>query len=172
MPNGREVNMSYYSRKVKKIRDILKTNQYPPEFNPERWKFIKCNCYAYALDLPVNDIAKKIFIPGCIADKNLEKEIWTGVSKRVEKDLDFLGISYREDDGKLYNGEYRIAIYYIPTPHDWPIGFHISRQDVNGEWSEKKSWKAKVQKIGEKGDKAPDISEYGPVLEKVLILSK
>lgn len=164
--------MSYYSRKLENIRKALKTNIYPSKFNKKRWKYVKTNCYAYALDLLINDRKKEIFIPGCISDENAEKVVWTDVTGEVKKDLDFLGISYRENDEALYKGEWRIAIYYIPTPHDWPIGFHIVRQDEDGYWSEKPSWKAKVTRFKKKTDTPPDLSKYGPKLESVLILSK
>lgn len=164
--------MFYYSQKLEKIRNVLQTNMYPPKFNKKRWKYVKANCYAYALDLPISDWKKSIFIPGCIGEENAEKEIWTEVTDKIKKDLNFLGISYREDDGVLYKGEWRIAIYYIPTPYDWPIGFHIARQDGDGCWSEKPSWKAKVRRFKKKTDTPPDLSKYGPKLESILILSK
>ena len=92
----------------------------------------------------------------------------------MKKDLEFLGISFREDkhETHLKPGEWRIAIYYRPTPHDWPIGFHLSRQDIDGIWSEKLSWKGKIQRIGEKSDKPHDLSKYDLYLESTLILSK
>ncbi|MBO5478825.1 MAG: hypothetical protein J6A04_03815 [Clostridia bacterium] len=164
--------MSYYSQKLENIREILQSNVYPPKFNAKRWKHVKVNCYAYALDLPINDKEKLIFIPGRICDKNAEKVIWTDVTSKVKRDLESLGISYREDDGILYEGEWRIAIYYIPTPHDYPISFHFVRQDDDGFWSEKPSWEAKIRRFLQKTDTPPDLSEYGPKLESVLILSK
>lgn len=166
--------MSYYSKKVQKIREILKSNTYPTKYMPKKWKWLKVNCYSYALDIPVNDPKKRIWIPGCISDENEEPYIFNEITERLKKDLDFLGISYREDNGEasLYNGEWRIAIYYRPTPHDWPIGFHISRQDEDRIWSEKPSWKRDVQRIGEKSDKPYDLSEHNLHLETVLILSK
>lgn len=164
--------MSYYSQTLENIRKVLRTNMYPPRFNKKRWKYVKVNCYAYALDLPINDRKKLIFIPGCICDENAEKAVYTDVTGEVKKNLDFLGISYREDDGNLYKGEWRIAIYYIPTFHDLPIGFHIVRQDEDGCWSEKPSWKAKISRFDEKTDTPPELSKYGPKLESVLILSK
>lgn len=164
----------YYLRILKKIKEIVKNNQYPPKFNPKKWNFKKANCYAYALDLCLNDRKKQIFFPGCISDKNIDKTIWSlnDLVKRFKNDLDFLGISYRENDEILLNGEYRIAITYLPTYHDWPVNYHFLRQDCDGIWSEKRSWKAKVKKIDNKISSVPDLSKAQPILHKVLILSK
>ena len=60
-------------------------------------KAIYTNCYAYALDLIIPDHKQEIFIPGCISDSSTEKVLWTDVTGHVKKDLDFLGIEYRED---------------------------------------------------------------------------
>ncbi len=67
---------------------------------------------------------------------------------------------------------WRIAIYYIPAVHDCSIEFHIARQDEDGCWSEKPSWKAKISRFAEKTDTPPDLSKYGLKLENILILSK
>ena len=83
-----------------------------------------------------------MWLPGCISDENLDKNIWStpDLIERLKKDLDFLGISYRDNSNNLLEGEWRIAIYYEPAMHDFPIGFHISRQDIDGIWSEKPSY--------------------------------
>ncbi len=89
-----------------------------------------------------------MWLPGCISDENLDKNIWStpDLIERLKKDLDFLGISYRDNSNNLLEGEWRIAIYYEPATHDFPIGFHISRQDIDGIWSEKPSWEGKIKK--------------------------
>ena len=96
----------------KKIKDVLSKNTYPPNFSPEKWKNVKANCYAYALDIAVNDKRQEVWIPGCICDKKTKKGVWNSVTYNIKKDLDFLGILYRENDSYLKEGEYRIAIYY------------------------------------------------------------
>lgn len=166
--------MSYYSKKVKKIREVLKENSYPTEYAPKKWKGCKSNCYAYALDIPVSDKKQLIWIPGCISNEKEQPHIFGEIAERLKRDLEFLGISFREDDGQtiLNKGEWRIAIYYRPTPHDWPIGFHISRQDKDGKWSEKTSWEGKVQRVDEESKKPHDLSKHNLYLEKILILSK
>ena len=170
----KENENSYYMRKIKEIRKILKKNNYPCHFDKRKFKGRILNCYAYALDINVSDPKKIIWIPGCISDENLDKNIYTvdELVDRLKKDLDFLGISYRDDTSTLLDGEWRIAIYYIPFIHDWPFGFHISRQDVNGIWSEKISWEGEIEKIGNKCDAPPDFKKDFVFLEKVLILSK
>lgn len=165
--------MSYYERKIRKIINSVEANRgFKPRFNPRKWKGKKLNCYAYALDIPIADEKKEIFFPGCICDKNASKDVWNDddIIGGIQRDLDFLKISYREDDGIIDKGEWKIAIYFIASYHDMPMGFHIARLDDDGCWSEKPSWKRKVQRIGEKGDTAPDLSEYGPELIKTLIL--
>ena len=166
--------MSYYAKKIKEIKQQVEKNIYPPNFSKEKNLLCHRNCYAYALNLIVSDPREKIFFPGCISNKEEEGAIFSSYEllERLKKDLKFLGFTYRGENGTLAEGEYRIAVYYIPTYHDWPIGFHISRQDKTGEWSEKPSWKKGIQKIGKKGDLPPDISEKGPRLLEVLILKK
>lgn len=175
--------MSYYTKKIECILEELENQNSIPKYEPKKWqkffsKPIYTNCYAYSLDLAISDKKQEIFIPGCIHDYNSETDIWSDVTSKVKQDLDFLNISYRDDDStKLQPGEYRIAIYYIPSPHDLPIDFHFARQDENGEWSEKKGWDGPVQKIGIKGNLPPVYSKelYGifcPILENVLVLKK
>lgn len=165
--------MSYYERKIRKVINVVEsTRGFKPGFNPRKWKGKKLNCYAYALNIPITDERKEIFFPGCICDKNASKDMWTGndIIEGIKKDLDFLKISYREDDGNIEKNEWKIAIYFVPSFHDMPIDFHVARLDDDGYWSEKTSWKGKVRRIGKKGNKAPDLSKYGPQLMKTLIL--
>lgn len=166
--------MSYYSKKVKEIKEQVDKNTYPPKFKKEKNFLCHRNCYAYVLNTTVSDAREEIFFPGCISNEREKKDIFSSyeLKERLRKDLQFLGFTYRSDDGKLSDGEYRIAVYVIPTYHDMPIGFHISRQDETGEWSEKPSWKAGIRKIGKKADTPPDISKEGPRLVEVLILKK
>lgn len=167
--------MPYYEKIITKIKNVMNVNVYPPKFNKKRWKSIKhVNCYAYALDLPVRDRKTRIFIPGCISNPDVETAIFNPneLITRLKKDLDFLGLSYREDNGELKKGEWRIAFYSFPSFHDYPINFHFVRQDEDGCWSEKKSWKDMVSKEREKSDLPPDLSEYDGKLIGVLILSK
>lgn len=166
--------MRYYQKLIKKVIKKIKGNEYPPVFCLEKWKWIGCcNCYGYALNLNVNDRKKKFLIPGCISnfqrDSNIfwEKELIS----RIEEDLDFLSINYRQENGiKPFEDEWKIAIYYAPSFHDWPVEFHIIRQDKDGSWSEKPNWKAKVRKL--ESTTPPDLAEYGFRLVKVLVLSK
>ena len=169
--------MDKRSKKIYRIREIIKQNTYPPsppESDINKWEKVMTttNCYAYALDVPIEDQNQDIWIPGCPRFSSGDVHIYSGVTKKIEQDLQFLGVSYREDNGILEEGEYRIAIYFRSTPHDWPIGFHVSRQDNTGRWSEKKSWDAVPSCIRDISDKPPDLSEHGFVLESVLILSK
>ena len=166
--------MSYYSETVKRIKDQVNKNKYPPEFI-KRIKpcFDFRNCYAYALNLNVNDIKKRIYFPGCISQKDENPYIFDSNSlvSRLKRDLEFLGFSYRENDEQLKEGEYRIAIYAFPSFHDMPIGFHISRQDMDGFWSEKPNWKDKPRMLKYSGVREPDIGKK-TCFKTVLIIKK
>ena len=164
--------LKYYAKKLKEIRENLETNTFPPFYDLYKWKGKKLNCYAYALDINVSDFWKKIWFPGQICNPSYDYALMSDVSGHVKKDLDFLGISYRENSERLNPGEWRIAIYDAPTPHDYPIEFHISRQDNNGIWSEKPSWKSKIENFAIPSNTPPDLSAYNLHLEEVLILSK
>lgn len=166
--------MSYYSRKINKIQQCLARNMNPPKFEPNKWKRVKINCYGYALDIPISDWKEEIWFPGCICSEKTDADIWSSeeLIERVKRDLNFLGISYRENEGELKEGEYRLAIYQLPSYHDCPIDFHFSRQDLDGVWSEKASWNAKIKREEEKSDIPPDLEKYGPILVGILIISK
>ena len=56
--------------------------------------------------------------------------------------------------------------------HDFPIDFHISRQDIDGIWSEKPSWEGKIEKIGDKSNIPPNLEKSHLYLKNILILSK
>lgn len=84
------------------------------------------------MDLPVSDRKKEIYILGCICGENTEMVIWDDIAGKIKKDLRFLGISFRKNTAKIKKGEYRIAIYSVPTLHDCPLDFHIVRQDADG----------------------------------------
>ena len=163
----------YHSRKIKQILDAIKGFSDPPIYNRKKWRGKRLNCYAYALDLDINDPKKSIWTPGQIASKNPKHQVYTNVTAQVKKDLDALGISYRENSKVLNPGEWRIAIYYKPSFHDWPIGFHFARQDADGLWSEKIDWsrRAKLNRYVAV-DEAPNFRDYGLRLESILILSK
>lgn len=163
----------YHSRKLKQILDAIKGCAAPPTYNPKKWRGKKLNCYAYALDLDIDDPKMSIWTPGQIASKNPKHQVYTNVTEQVKKDLDVLGISYRENSDVLNPGEWKIAIYYKPSFHDWPIGFHFSRRDADGIWSEKNGWsrRGKINRYVAV-DVAPNFRDYGLRLESVLILSK
>lgn len=165
--------MSYYSEIVERIqKEVKKVDKYPPSFTKKFIDLDRKNCYAYALNLNINDPEKRVLFPGCISDENEDPDIYseTSLMKRLKRDLNFLGFSYRENDIRLKEGEYRIAIYAFPTFHDCPIGFHISRQDKDCYWSEKPNWKASPRRLDYNGIDAPDIeSAY---FKTVLIIRK
>lgn len=166
--------MSYYSDVVQRVKDAVAKNSYPPIFQSKIINLSIRNCYAYALNLEVSDLNKRVFIPGCISSENEKMNIFDGskLVERLKKDLQFLGFAYRPNDKELKNGEYHIAIYALPSYHDMPIGFHVSRQDKDGYWSEKRNWKAKPQRLNYCGIEAPELDGVKPFLTEVLIIRK
>ena len=166
--------MSYYERIVQQIKNKVSANSYPPVFERKFLDFSVRNCYAYALDLDVSDPEKKVFVPGCISSENEQPHIFSGLdlAERLKKDLTFLGFTFRPNEQNLQEGEYRIAIYGLPTFHDMPIGFHFSRQDEDGYWSEKRSWKAKPEKLDYSDFEAPKLVGVTPFKAEVLIIKR
>jgi hypothetical protein len=166
--------MSYYSNIVQKVKAAVAKNSYPPIFESKIINLSIRNCYAYALNLEVSDPNKRVFLPGCISSESENVNIFDGskLMDRLKRDLEFLGFTFRPNDEHLNDGEYRIAIYGLPTFHDMPIGFHISRQDKDGYWSEKRNWKAKPQKLDYCGIEAPKLDGVVPFKTEVLIIKR
>lgn len=166
--------MSYYEKIVQQIKDKVSENSYPPTFERKLLDLSVRNCYAYALDLDISDPQKRVFFPGCISSEEEKLDIFSGLDllERLKKDLTFLGFSFRTNDQNLKEGEYRIAIYGLPTLHDMPIGFHISRQDKDGYWSEKRNWKSKPEKLDYSDFEAPKLVGVTPFRTEVLIIKR
>ena len=166
--------MSYYSSLVQQIKDKVLENNYPPVFKNDFLNFSKRNCYAYSLDLDVHDPKKIVLFPGCISSKEENPDIysWEKLLERLKRDLQFLGFTFRSNDDKLIENEYRIAIYAFPSFYDMPIGFHIARQDKDGYWSEKPNWNSKPRKLDYCGIECPELVDANPFNKKVLIIKK
>ena len=164
-----KMDYNYYEKKIQEIRKVLNKTVYPPVFEPDFWENCQVNCYAYALNINVEDNKKMIWYPGCISDKNNKQEIKSSITIPLQKDLDFIGLKYRINEWTLKPDEYRIAIYRFLSENK--IGFHIVRQDKDGKWSEKRSWNSPIS-IHSINNSPPDLSLYGYSLENVLIISK
>ena len=142
--------MSYYSDKITEIKQKLQANKSVPAYEPKKWLIdgtpIFTNCYAYCLDLDVADPNTSIFIPGSISNEHASKSILSlgTLISNIWSDLQFLGISYRDNNGPLQSGEYRIGIYTGYTYPNQPISVHFVRQDNDGKWSEKFGWNGSV----------------------------
>jgi len=71
--------MSYYTQKLKEIRQTLQELHSVPVFEPIKWKRmnspIYTNCYAYCLNLDVTDPETIIFVPGCISNEHAKTNI-------------------------------------------------------------------------------------------------
>ncbi|MBR3132967.1 MAG: hypothetical protein IKG42_02660 [Clostridia bacterium] len=166
--------MSYYADLVQQIKDKVAKNSYPPVFTKKNFNFSKRNCYAYALDLNVHDPKKRVLYPGCISSEKEDIDIYSvsGLLKRLQKDLKFLGFTFRPNNKKLEENEYRIAIYAFPSLHDTPIDFHFARQDKDGYWSEKPSWNSMPRKLDYCGIDSPKLVGEKPCYKQVLIIKK
>lgn len=173
--------MPGYVRYRKQLQSLAKRiitgTQFPPSIEAAKFMSEHMNCYAFALNLPLEDPEQEFFIPGCISDYHMESEIWnTGtIVKRIIKDLHCLGLRYREvnqnSNGKvdLEDGEYAIAIYgEISTFHDCTFDFHIIRSDSYGLWQAKNG-----RKLGFKVySRVPDLTEYNMKLLGILAIRK
>lgn len=171
--------MSYYLRKIEKIITVLEEQQYPLLYEPQKWTFptsIFSNCYAYALNLPVTDPRKEIFIPGRISKPDSTPLVFCclDLMRKLQRDLDFLGISFKDDDGNtLKDNEYRIYIYTSHTSHHcWPVGFHFIRQDSDGFWSHKKSWIGNIERFEKLSDISAILKMNNFSLVSKLVLSR
>ena len=166
----------FVNRKVAKVKKVVIGNSYPPLFDYEKWCEGKkgCNCYAYALDIPVRDGSKQFWNPGVISGNNPSGKSYSvfNLIENIKADIETLGFSYRKDECTLHDGEYRIAIYHIPTYHYMSVSFHMVRQDEDGRWSEKPSWNSKVNRFKEISVTPPDLSKYDAYLCETLIIKK
>ena len=165
--------MSYEEKFRQKVKESIINTDYPPSYGDKNWNFCILNCYAYALNVNISDPKRCMWVPGVISGKRTDLRFTENTYEWTLCDLDYLGFTYREDDGSPLNpGEYRIAFYYMYNFFVFPIGFHFIRQDSNGEWSEKPSWKDKVHKMNCFGNIPPDLEESNLFLEKVLVIAK
>lgn len=165
--------MSYYSKKINAIKEYLDKNIYPPVYDKDKWKSIYyTNCYAYSLDIPVSDIRKQIWLPGCLKEENkYYKPIYSSrdLLERVYADLEFLGFSYRDDTPEINSDEYRIEIYCFRECYGYPLTFHFTRQDANGVWTQKLGWNKKIYEMDRELE---SMERYNNIKVKTLVLKK
>lgn len=165
-----------YRKKLQaQARQIIKNTQFPPQIDPTKFESDAMNCYAFALNLPIEDPEKEFFSPGCISNPHGESAIWDSALKLMKKDLHHLRLNFREidlsqkDNIILNDGEYAVAIYReISTFHDMPFDFHMIRRDQSGMWHGKNGWK----KVFHMYPKIPDLTECNLKLEGILAISR
>lgn len=136
----------------RRAKGIVDGTQYPPQIEKTNFSCF-ANCYGFALNLPLNDYKKEFLIPGCISDHKIDSSIFgrDELIARTKKDLDFLGLKYREIDLKqkdnfsLTEKEYAIAIFIdVWKPfHDEGYNFHFLRTNSEGIWIGKDGWENK-----------------------------
>lgn len=141
--------------KIKIIRDQIRKNVYPREFEPY---LNSANCYAYALGCTFNDNSKGddyIFNIGSIS-LHLCLETAEEAKNAFLADMEILGIKCRESNWneKLNTDEWKVALFFNELPlankSQFKNDFHFIRQDLNKSWSHQKGVKGIIQRV--KGD--------------------
>ena len=130
----------YRSTKLEEVFRFFSENPNLLDFSDKVWKGIKANSYAYALNIPIDDSKKLFWVPGKISSSKISGELKDDLLTLVKKDLDCLGIKYRENSETLCDGEWRIAIYSYLNSDKKLAGYRFFRQNPNNTWAEKKSW--------------------------------
>jgi len=125
------------------------------EHVPEKWK--KCsirentNCYAYALDLPIDPKTERRFIswehiqPGNICNRKGKVIFWDSIIRKLDKKGIKYFISEFRKDCKYLGYEVRKSSYKESRRGDWwkvalcfdKEDYHWYRQNDDGTWSHK-----------------------------------
>ncbi len=165
----------YRIRKLEEVRKMLLGKKYPPTFQPQLWRnVVFANCYAYALDLPVEDERHNFWFPGCISDPTCDRTITSQeeLLSRLHQDLDLLGFQYQEANSKKITKEFLITVYEEEKKSDqYSLAFHFTRRDANEIWSHKPSWLKPVRR-GNYFNGSLYIAGHPKVLQKLLITKK
>lgn len=105
----------------------------PPVFHPELWEgFLKTSCYAYALNLKMNEFVLVGEFLGERCDQNMSNKKMIEVLK---KEVEFLGFSIKEVGKEYIPKEKEFLIYF--KRNQKLNGYHFLRQDTNKMWSHK-----------------------------------
>ena len=137
-----------YVKFIANVKETIKKQPIPPDYNQSEWKGLGVNCYLYAMRarMDFSDISGSFVRPGFLAEK--EKNEYKYEKKFVLEnfradckalDLNVCLSSLEEHTGE---GEYKIAVY-VAEDYD----FHFRRQNSNGEWSEVNGWYGQMRCI-------------------------
>lgn len=131
----------------KRIEKILKTTNYPPKYNPDKWRKKKFNCYMYALDICMNFSKYRPtcrIAPGFLSrgEKNDYNDTREETIQYLIEDCKVLNLNIAETtmEEKIKENEYKIAVYVKKY-----CDYHFIRQDSNGNWSEKDGWSGDIR---------------------------
>ncbi len=141
--------MTQQEKFINQVKEAVDKQPIPPIYNPDEWKGIYFNCYAYAMRMLVdfweynyNHIVGPGIISGCIKEPyQFEKE---NVLQYFKKDCKALGLKVLSTnlEEQISEDEYKIAVY-VWEGRD----YHFARQDSNGIWSEKNCWRGPIETI-------------------------
>lgn len=136
------------------VKKISAQSILPPIYDPSQWKG-SFNCYAYALNISSDFIEYRIY-PGFISNIQVKKYDEESLIYAFKEDCKVLKLQTIKTtiDEKIDSNEYKIALYLNSTG-----GFHFTRQDNDGGWSEKEGWWGKIE-ILEKKDITKCIHGY------------
>lgn len=156
-----------YEDFINRAKEVVNNQTIPPLYNPDDYNDLHFNCYAYALQLCM-DCKDFYIIPGFMSKQiNGRYEIpYTKeyIIESFKKDCELLGLQVFQStiSEPINSDEYKIAVYIIEN-----YGFHFSRLDNNGKWSEKPGWLNKIKIV-----KSVTKNEFGYKLIEVFRVSK
>ena len=136
-----------YEEFTAKVKDTIKNQSIPPNYNPKEWKGLGINCYLYAMRACMDFTDKESFVrPGFLArrEENGFKYEKDFVLENFKADCKALGLKVCSSslEEKTVEGEYKIAVYV-----DENYDFHFRRQDSSGEWSEVNGWYGRMRTV-------------------------
>lgn len=134
-----------YEDFINRAKKVINNQPIPPQYNPDDYKDLSFNCYAYVLQLCLD--CKDYYISPGFMSKQItgrydipftEEYILTS----FKEDCELLGLQALQSTiaEPIRSDEYKIAVYIIED-----FGFHFARLDSNGNWSEKPGWLKEIK---------------------------
>lgn len=130
---------------INRARNTIHKQSIPPVYNPEEWKGKKFNCYAYALQMNMHIESMKLgigFTTGILYGR--EKYTVQFVLEQFLIDCENLKLNCTQIqiDDEIDENEYKVALYVWEN-----FSYHLKRQDIDGNWSEKRGWLEPISKV-------------------------
>ncbi len=139
------MTQSQYEGFINQVKEVVGKQPIPPHYNLGEWTGKSFNCYAYAMricmDLDDYDISPGFISRGKENDYRNTK-IYT--LEYFKEDCEILGLQLfpTELEEEIGENEYKIAVYV-----EEGLDFHFTRQDSNGNWSEKVGWWREIETL-------------------------